>query len=78
MNQNDFAKLPMLLRREDVLRALGVDRKTLDRIRRADPGVATVVPGMRQVRYRKLILAKYLNFCDESPHGAVGRSFKRL
>jgi len=65
MNREEFSKLPMLLRREDVLRALGVDRKTLDRIRRADPSVATIVPGMHQIRYRKLVLAKYLTTCNE-------------
>lgn len=65
MNREEFARLPMLVRREDALRALGVGIKTLDRIRKADPTVATIVPGMRQVRYRKLVLAKYLTTCNE-------------
>ena len=65
MNREEFCKLPMLIRREDALRVLGVDARTLDRIRAADPSVATIVPGMRQVRYRKLILAKYLTVCDQ-------------
>ena len=75
MTTDEFERLPMLIRREDVLRLLGVDRKTLDRIRRADATVAIIVPGMKQVRYSKRVLAKYIHFCDESSQGAVGRSY---
>jgi hypothetical protein len=78
MTTDEFERLPMLIRREDALRLLGVDRKTLDRIRRADATVATVVPGMRQVRYRKLALAKYLTLCDQSPKEQWGAPSERL
>lgn len=64
MTRTEFDQLPMLLRREDVIRALGVNRGTLKQIQRSNPGLTAVVPGLRQLRYRKLVLAKIITVCD--------------
>ena len=61
MDQEEFKTLPLLLRRSVVMRALGVDRRTLDAIGDRDAELTVQVPGLRHRRYRKTRLAKLLN-----------------
>lgn len=58
MTQEEFDRLPMLLRRHAVLQLLGINRNSLNELRASDPLLVVVLPGGREVRYRKSRLAK--------------------
>ena len=61
MTQEQFDQLPMLLRRKVAMQALGVDRRTLDKIQDSDPELTIAVPGLKDRRVRKERLARLLN-----------------
>ena len=60
MTQEEFDRLPLMLRPGDVKAALGIDREQVVAWRVANPDVATKLPGMRQYRYYKVKVAEVL------------------
>lgn len=60
MSDDEFKRLPMLLRAKTVMQLLGVDRRSLEQIRSSNPELGVTIPGLKEVRYRKAGLAKLL------------------
>jgi hypothetical protein len=58
MTQDDFDRLPLLLRPAQAREVLGCDRDGLLKVRKAMPELAVKLDGMKEWRYRKVELAK--------------------
>lgn len=57
MTQKEFDALPLLLKPEQAMEALGCNEDTLRILREGTPGIAIRLPGMKHHRYLKANIA---------------------